>query len=237
MDCLNQMLRESRPAADFDKHELLKEMTHRMNNEYACVVSTISLRAARSCNEEVKVALADAAELLMRFADVHRALLSPGLDDAVEVCAYLRRLCRVISRARLEERNIGLLLVESEPQFLSAERCWKLGLTVSELITNAAKHAVRDSGGTIRIELTKDGDFVRCSVLDNARSRGTATPGQGLKLVRSLMQGAGGTFDCDFGSRGAVSVIPIPSASAVFDNDLLVASANAWRGAAAAPGL
>jgi two-component sensor histidine kinase len=197
-------------APDVDEHVLLKEMSHRIKNEYAGVINTIWLRASRSPSAEVKAALTDVVTLLMQSADVHRAMTFPIDGRPIEVCAYLRRLCRVMSAARLRDRKIKLLFVESEPQFLPAESCWKLGLTVSELIMNSCRHAFDDAGGVIRIELSKDGAMMMCCVCDNGHTQGKGSAGQGLKLMRSLVQSAGGTLEYGFGERGAITFISMP---------------------------
>jgi membrane-associated phospholipid phosphatase len=53
---------------------LLHELNHRINNEYASAISAMSLAAAHSGNEEVKLALDTVNELLHSYAEVHRAL-------------------------------------------------------------------------------------------------------------------------------------------------------------------
>jgi two-component sensor histidine kinase len=53
---------------------LMDELTHRINNEFASVIGVVSLAAARSGNQEVRVALTDVIELLGHYADVHRSL-------------------------------------------------------------------------------------------------------------------------------------------------------------------
>jgi hypothetical protein len=58
----------------FHQAVLLHELNHRINNEYASAISAVSLAAAHSCNEEVKLALDAVSELLHSYADVHRAL-------------------------------------------------------------------------------------------------------------------------------------------------------------------
>jgi len=116
-----------------------------------------------------------------------------------------------VSAAWLRERNIRLLLVESEPQFLSAERCWKLVLAVSELMTNSCRHAFGRVGGVIRIELSKDGPMVTCCICDNGRKQGKRPMGQDLRLVQSLVQSVGGTLDFGFGERGAITLISMPN--------------------------
>ncbi|GLR85251.1 sensor histidine kinase [Bradyrhizobium iriomotense] len=203
------------PVSDVEDHVLLKEMSHRIKNEYACVINTIWLRAQKSQSREVRNALSDVAALLMQLSDVHRALTFPDGRHPIEVCAYLQRLCGAVSAARLRDRNIKLLLVESEPQFLSAETCWRLGLAVSELITNSCRHAFSRVGGIIRIELSKDGPMVTCCVCDNGRNQGKRPMGQGLRLMQSLVQSVGGTLDYGFGERGAITLISMPNSGAL----------------------
>jgi two-component sensor histidine kinase len=60
---------------------LLHELNHRINNEYASAISAVSLAAAHSGNEEVKLALSAVNELLHSYADVHRALQMPDTMD------------------------------------------------------------------------------------------------------------------------------------------------------------
>ena len=55
------------------------------------------------------------------------------------------------------------LELASRPLKLRSERCWKLGLIVSELITNSARHAFGDRGGTIQVELSASGSL--CAML------------------------------------------------------------------------
>ena len=89
---------------------LLHELNHRINNEYASAISAVSLAAAHSGNEEVKLALGAVNELLHSYADVHRALQMPEADGLVDAATYLRRLCLSISRSKLDHLEIHLVL-------------------------------------------------------------------------------------------------------------------------------
>src|ERR1700728_2693588 len=89
---------------------LLHELNHRINNEFAAAISFVSLAAARSENDEVKTTLSGVAELLHQYADIHRALQMPECDMLIDAAAYLRELCRSISRSQLDGRKIQLVL-------------------------------------------------------------------------------------------------------------------------------
>jgi two-component sensor histidine kinase len=111
-----------------------------MNNEFAAAIGVVSLAAARSPNGEVKSALAVVEARLRSYVQVNRCLQMPSQDTAIDVSAHLRRLCQSIGHSRLDCRGIELQFV-GRPLQMDSERCWRLGMIISELITNAARHA------------------------------------------------------------------------------------------------
>jgi two-component sensor histidine kinase len=188
---------------------LLREFSHRINNEFASAIGLISI-AARSANDEAKVVLSAVQDQLQNRALVHHALQMPEHTSSIDTAAYLRHLCRAISRSRLESKGIELLL--AVPAFhMNSERCWRLGLIVSELITNAERHAFRNGGGLIRVELLPSLSFVECLVTDNGMGEANTRPGHGLKIVEALAKSLGGTIDQRFGPRGATAVLIFPT--------------------------
>jgi len=189
---------------------LLREFAHRISNEFASAISVISLAAARSANDEVKIALAAAQDRLQNYAQVHQALRIPEHGSLIDVSSYLRQLCRAISRSRLDVKSIELVLVD-RPLRMNSDRCWRLGMIVSELITNAERHAFHNSGGLIRVELLPSLSYVECRVTDNGTSEANTRPGHGLKIVEALAQSLGGTIDQRFGPHGATAVVIFPA--------------------------
>lgn len=109
----------------------------------------------------LKAALAAVQYQLQMYARVHHALQMPEDNSCIDAAEYLRQLCGAISRSRLEGKGIELQLVE-RTFLMNSERCWRLGLIVSELITNAERHAFRNGGGLIRVELLPSLSFIEC---------------------------------------------------------------------------
>jgi two-component sensor histidine kinase len=188
---------------------LLREFSHRINNEFASAIGVISI-AARSANDEAKIALAAVRDQLQNYALVHHALQMPEHISCVDAAAHLRQLCRAISRSKLEGKGIELQLVERTFQ-MNSERCWRLSLIVSELITNAGRHAFRTGGGLIRVELVPSLSFVECRVTDNGTGEANTRPGDGLKIVEALAKSLGGSIDQRFGPHGATAVVIFPA--------------------------
>jgi two-component sensor histidine kinase len=188
---------------------LLRELTHRINNELAATIGFVSLSAARSGDNDVKLALAGVIQHVTNSARIYRALQMPADDDRVDAAAYLRELCQSISRAKLQHKGIELVFVECLLQ-LNASRCWRLGMIVSELIANASRHAFRDGGGKIQVELLNRETFVECTVTDNGSGSENIRPGQGMKIIRSLVHDLHGTIDHRSGVIGTSAVLSIP---------------------------
>jgi two-component sensor histidine kinase len=189
---------------------LLREITHRINNEFAAAIQVVSLTAARSSDRNVKAALAGVMEQLHNYARVHHALQMPASDGCIDAAPYLRSLCDSISRSKLENRNIELLLVEF-PLRLSSERCWMMGMIVAELVNNAVRHAFDEQGGTIEVVCRPSGAFVECHVSDNGSASSVdVRPGSGLKIIEALAQELGASFQFNFSEDGSQALLIIP---------------------------
>jgi two-component sensor histidine kinase len=189
---------------------LLREFSHRINNEFASVIGMISVAAGHVGSGEAKATLAAVQDRLHNFARVHHALQMPEHESRIDAAGYLQQLCRAICRSKLDAKGIQLVLVE-RPFQMDAERCWRLGMIVSELITNSARHAFRDGGGVIYVELLPSASIIECRVSDNGRSDSIVAPGNGTKIVGALAKSLGGTIDQHFGPRGATAILVFAS--------------------------
>ena len=196
-------------TSELEEFFLLREMAHRINNELTSTIGIISCDADRSNNCDVKVALAKVIEHLYDHARVYHALQMPTANRSIDAAAYLRELCQSISRAKLQHNGVELVLVE-RPLHLSSSQCWRLGLIVSELITNASRHAFADVGGAIRVELKKRGTSVECRVSDNGSGPENIRPGRGLGIMQQLARKLNGRINQRFGSKGAVAIVSFP---------------------------
>jgi two-component sensor histidine kinase len=199
----------SREPPISEERLLLRELTHRVKNEFAAAIGIVSLAASRSSNDEVKVALAAVEQRLHNHAEVHRCLEMPSHHAHLDASEHLRRLCQSISRSQLDCRGIELLLVE-RPLLLDSARCWRLGMIISELITNSARHAFANNGGKIQVDLLPCSAFAKCRVADNGRAPTKVRPGGGFTIVEALVAGLEGTIERNFGPRGTVSVLIFP---------------------------
>jgi two-component sensor histidine kinase len=188
---------------------LLAELTHRINNEFTSAVCIISRAAARSGNDDVKTALAAVSERLMGYALVHRVLQMPTESVDIDASDFMRELCAAIGKSKLAELGIEMIFVD-RPLRMDSRRCWRLGLIVCELVTNAARHAFGGAGGVIRVELGRRGALVECTVSDNGRAAAAFRAGRGSSIVEALAEMLDGEITRTMGDRGSAVRVSFP---------------------------
>jgi two-component sensor histidine kinase len=187
-DCL-----PSTPA--LEGRTLLDELNHRIKNELASVINLVTFKAVWTENVEAREELSNVVELLHQHVQVHSILTMPDGDTLVDAGEQLRKLGLAMSRCKLDRMNIRLVL-SADTLALQSERCWRLALTVYELVTNAARHACFDGReGEIKIELMRAGSWVNCRVADNGSGVGRIKPGRGLRILGELASSLGGRID------------------------------------------
>jgi len=189
---------------------LLRELNHRINNELTSAIHAVSAKAVQSDNVAVKAALLDVVDLLHQCADVHRALRMPDQDRLTDVAKYLQQLCFSVTKYRLERLAIRVLF-SADDLLLEGERCWKLGLIVSELLTNVARHAQFDARHPeLRVELMLAGNIVKCRVRDNGSTPEPFRRGEGLAIIGELASSLGGRVHTSCAAEGSSFLLTFP---------------------------
>jgi two-component sensor histidine kinase len=190
---------------------ILRELTHRVSNELAAVTALVA--AARTRSGSALEILSHVQGALEAFASVQRLLYVPDVITCVDGCAYVRQLCRALTRAKLAEKGIELEFVE-KPFKIDSDQCWRLGMILYELVTNASKHAFGGDSGRIRVELFEHGTHMECRIEDSGCcTTPQVSRGVGLSMVHELTKEMGGALQQTFGLKGSVSTIMLPRAS------------------------
>src|SRR5258707_3476570 len=189
---------------------LLRELNHRIRNELNSAVHTISAKAVHSDSVAVKAAHLDVVDLLHQCADVHRALHMPVQGRFTDAARYLQQLCFSITKYRLDRLAIRVLFSADDLR-LEGERCWKLGLIVSELLTNVARHAQFDARDPeLRVDLMLAGNVVKCRVSDNGSAPEPIRRGRGLTIIDELASSLGGRVHTSCAAEGYSFLLTFP---------------------------
>lgn len=123
-----------------DAKELeLKEIRHRLKNQFNLLISYINLHSRTDQRLDVKEVLQEVEHRVMALSLVNEELREPALGSTMALDLYLRRLCDYI----LEDFAQEDIAIEYsiEPLRVASERATSIALIVSELLTNSIKHA------------------------------------------------------------------------------------------------
>jgi two-component sensor histidine kinase/PAS domain-containing protein len=166
---------------------LQREADHRIKNSLQLVASMLRLQRARMADAGAIAALDDAVARVGAVAQAHAALQgSPDLRSA-DAGAMVEDLCRFVGDLNADVR---VTCLRDGDTGLDMERAIPLGLVVSELLTNAVRHAYPPGvAGEVEVRVVGLTEGLEISVVDRGRGmEGSATrPGSlGRDLVRTL---------------------------------------------------
>jgi len=176
-----------------EKEALLREVHHRVKNNLQVVSSLLYLQSNRVDDPEIARLFRESRDRVVAMSAVHETLY--GGDDLAHVNfrSYLDRLSRsVLAAYHSEDRQIELEIQVDEPQ-LGLSQAVPCGLIVTELLTNALKHAfVGRDRGVLRVGLTAVDEATRClRVSDDGVGMDEAAIASPETLGLSLVQALG----------------------------------------------
>ena len=197
-------------AAEAQKREtLLREMQHRVKNNFQLVLSSISIQKRSHRGSDVHHALDHVASRINAISLAHDQLGPQHEGQAVKLSDYIRALCSTI-RQQVEEVEVD---VECDELELTIDRALPVGLILNETAMNSIKHAFGPQGGRIKVSLVGGIGYgeARLTVSDNGRGiRNRNEHGSGLKLIASLAKQIGGNINQESNGEGTITTLTFP---------------------------
>lgn len=186
---------------------LLDEMSHRVKNKFATIVSVISLQAKRA-PLEARPALEAVARRVHALASLHTHLQGSRHRGLVEMDVYLIELANGLQESAGHLRKVALS-VTAERLLFPPREATAVGLIVNELVMNCYKYAFPDDrSGKISVAFERNDTSAVLSVTDDGIGcAATAQEGMGTGLVSLLAGQLGGTMKRDIAPGGGCAVI------------------------------
>jgi two-component sensor histidine kinase/PAS domain-containing protein len=196
------------------QRELLqREADHRIKNSLHLVASMLRLQRGRLRDAEAAGVLDGAIARVAAVAEAHGALQgSPDLRT-VDLGAMLGDLCRFVAKLNTA---VAISMAAEGRHTLDAQRAIPLGLMVTELLTNAVRHAFPDgAAGAVRVRLAAAGPGrLLIEVADDGvgMASDARRPGSlGTAIIQSLAGRVGGTIEIQTGpGQGTRATILVP---------------------------
>jgi two-component sensor histidine kinase len=186
---------------------VMREFQHRVANTLTVLSSSLRLELAAFNVPGLGEALRRHEKHVMAVADLHRFFGRYSEDFQFSAESYFQSLCSLLSKSILAPLGLHCeVLVDKAP--MQAEKCELLGLVITELVLNAAKHAFpRNISGRVRIELVEQDAHWYCTVSDNGIGISTMSSRSGSQITDSLVDALGGQLAVCSGPDGtAVSI-------------------------------
>jgi two-component sensor histidine kinase len=170
---------------------LLKEMSHRVMNNFQMVAGFLQIQAATS-GPAAAEQLEKAAARVQVLAQLHSLLAYSESDGDVDASAYVKELCSHLS-STFPRPEAVTLECDADEMLLPAETVVALGFIISELVTNGAKYAYPPpASGTIQVTLHGSPDRWTLAIDDHGQGFRNPQPkaknGLGTRLVQRFVQ-------------------------------------------------
>lgn len=203
---------------DVDTSEMdtqLREVQHRVKNHLTMIIAMIRMQARSSSEPEELGALAHRIESLqLLYEEMSRADRARD-DDRVSLGSYLSRIANAV--AHLDGRPGVRVNVKVDEVSAPIGNATQLGLFLSEVLTNAFKHAFegRDTGlvevevtrlsrGGLRLRVSDDGVGIPADVVWPKASS------IGGRIMTGIVNGLNGSLDISRTGTGTTVTVDVP---------------------------
>ncbi len=201
----------SRRQLEEQRRALLKEMSHRVMNNFQMIAGFLHMGAAKA-DPAAREHLNMAERRIQVLAKLHSLLAYTESDGDMNVGEYIKELCGYLA-STLERPEAVTIVCDTRDLLMPTDKAVPLGFVVTELVTNSAKYAYpAPMTGVIRVTLSPESQGWVLTIEDDGAGLGRAKPktsgGLGTLLVRRFLQqiGAELTTTSDEGVRHQITL-------------------------------
>jgi two-component sensor histidine kinase len=202
-------------AAIEQQEILLQEGNHRVTNSLQLVSSMLSLQAA-TAGPTMQAQLQDAVSRISAIARAHQRLYRTRQIRSLDLGEYLADVCRDLDDAAA---HCDITVAMAKGIQIATDRAIPISLLVTELITNAAKHAYdKNMASPIWIMLERKGDD---EIVIKVRDKGQGLPeafdykkskGLGMQIISAFLRQLQARLRIERCNPGTEFVLEIPLA-------------------------
>ena len=165
-----------------EKEELLKEMFHRVKNNFQILISMLYLEIGNEQSKQITNKIENVIKKLHSMSIVHDMLYGKSDLYRIETKSYFQKLTThlVMTDATIE--------LDIQPLFLQASTVKNLGLIVNELFVNTVKYSHTKHKLHITITLAHKDNRIYFSYFDNSNGYSNTKSGYGTEFIKETLQ-------------------------------------------------
>jgi len=185
-----------------EKETLLREVHHRVKNNFQVITSLMALQAAAIQSPELRTSFIDAQSRIRSMSLIHEKLYQSDDLSRIDSSSYVKTIVQELYGSFMGEAMQIPPRVDTADIRLSVDQAIPCGLIINELVTNSFRHAfpagwkgspevlvsIRESGGRVEMVLADNGIGLPESADLNK------TKSLGLSLVPMLVRQLEGTI-------------------------------------------
>lgn len=183
-----------------EKSLLIKEIHHRVKNNFQIVSSLLELQT-KGIEDEKALELANEGKNRVKSMALIHQKLYQNEDGLINFDEYIQLLVKELTAMYATDKNV-VTEVNSENMMFDVDTAIPLGLIINELITNSYKYAFeKGKNNELNISINKDkDDYYKLIIADNGPGLATKinlkkVKSLGLRLVSRLVKQLQGTLN------------------------------------------
>lgn len=168
-DVTDRRIAEERVRASLiEKEILLKEIHHRVKNNFQIITSLLNLQGNAITDEELLNVFMNSQNRIRAMSLIHEKLYQSADLARIDFAEYINVMARELySIFRCDPRV--KLVVDAEKVHLGIDQAIPCGLIINELLSNSFKYAFPSGGkgGKVKIRFKRNNNAIELTVSDN----------------------------------------------------------------------
>lgn len=177
-------------AAFKERGVLLKEIHHRVKNNFQMVISLLQIQADEGGYSNVEAFMEEAVSRILSMSLIHQNLYQSDNLSEVDFSEYISELVTYTENAFAGEGKV-VFKTAIPNVMVDLQLAVPLGLILNEMILNSLKH-VKGVGGTIKISISleqeQEGSYLLCYDDNGKKETAGNTNSFGIELIALLVR-------------------------------------------------
>lgn len=186
-------------AKSQENETLLKEIHHRVKNNFQIIISLLRMQSNEMITDEGKTHFKEAINRIMAMSLVHQKLYTEKELSKIDLKSYIEELVNEIITYSSNEREIKID-IETNVNGMDIISVVPLGLLINELVSNSLKHAFNENqNNCIKIKIADLENEYAFDYSDNGtwKEKKSERSNFGIELIGILTDQLNGTKSLD----------------------------------------